>query len=67
MAKKEILYDETILKYLNKISNEKRKQLYDIINMPIKQKFDFYNDLEKTLKNHLNMQESVKRLKLERR
>jgi len=65
--KKEILYDETILKYLNKISNEKRKQLYDIINMPIKQKFDFYSDLEKTLKNHLNMQESVKRLKLERR
>lgn len=65
--KKEILYDETILKYLNKISNEKRVKLYDIINMPIEQNIDFYNDVEKILKSQLSMQESVKRLKLERR
>lgn len=65
--KKEILYDTTILKYLNKISNEKREQLYDIINMPIKQEIDFYSDVDKVLKNQLNMQESVKKLKLERR
>ena len=31
--KKEILYDETILTYLSKMSSDKRKQLYDIINM----------------------------------
>ena len=65
--KKEILYDETILTYLTKMSDDKRKQLYDIINMPITENVNFYKDTEKTLKKQLNMQESVKRLKLERR
>ena len=65
--KKEILYDETILTYLNKMSIEKRKQLYDIISMPIIESVDFYSATEKILRNQLNMQESVKKLKLERR
>ena len=65
--KKEILYDETILTYLKKMSSDKRKQLYDIINMPIVENSDFYNDAEEILKKQLNMQEGVKKLKLERR
>lgn len=35
--------------------------------MPILENVDFYSDTEKILKNQLNMQESVKKLKLERR
>ena len=65
--KKEILYDETILTYLNKMSVEKRSQLYDIINTSLKDGSDFYNDAETILKKHLNMQEAIKKLKLERR
>lgn len=65
--KKEILYDETILTYLKKISSDKRRKLYDIINMPIVENNDFYNDTEEILKKQLNMQEGVKKLKLERR
>ena len=67
MQKKEILYDETILTYLRKMSSDKRKQLYDIINMPIAENKDFYNDTDVILKKQLNMQEGVKKLKLERR
>lgn len=63
--KKEILYDETILTYLKKLSSDKRKQLYEIINMPIEENNDFYKNIEKILKKQLNMQESIK--KLERR
>lgn len=65
--KKEILYDETILTYLKKISSDKRRKLYDIINMPIVENNDFYNNIEEILKKQLNMQEGVKKLKLERR
>lgn len=65
--KKEIVYDTTILKYLSKMSNEKRRQLYDIINMPLIENFEFYNDTEAILKHQLNMQEGIKKLKLERR
>lgn len=65
--KKEILYDETILTYLYKMSDEKKQQLYNIINRSISENIDFYSDTEKILKKQLNMQESVKRLKLERR
>ena len=43
------------------------QQLYDIINMPIVEKSNFYNDTEEILKKQLNMQEGVKKLKLERR
>lgn len=60
-------YDETILTYLKKISSDKRRKLYDIINMPIVENNDFYNDTEEILKKQLNMQEGVKKLKLERR
>lgn len=49
------------------MSSDKRKQLYDIINMPIAENKDFYNDTDVILKKQLNMQESVKKLKLERR
>lgn len=66
-AKKEIIYDESILKYLNKMSIEKRIQLYDIINRTIQNNNDFLSNTEAILKNQLNMQESVKKLKLERR
>lgn len=64
--KKEILYDESTLKYLNKLSLSKRKELYDIINMRVLFDYDLLN-LEKVLKEKFNMQESVKKLKLERR
>ena len=50
-----------------KISSDKRKQLYDIMNMPIVENSNFYNDTEEMLKKQLNMQECVKKLKLERR
>lgn len=66
-AKKEIIYDESILKYLNKMSIEKRIQLYDIINRVIQNNTDFLSDTKTILKSQLNMQESVKKLKLERR
>lgn len=66
-AKKEIIYDETILNYLNKISNEKRLQLYDIINRKYKNSSEFLYDINTVLKKQLNMQESVKKLKLEGR
>lgn len=49
------------------MSSEKRKQLYDIINMPIKENDEFYNSIEVVLKQQLNMQEDIKKLKLERR
>ena len=49
------------------MSSDKRKQLYDIISMPIVENSDFYNDAEEILKKQLNMQEGVKKLKLERR
>ncbi len=65
--KKEILYDATILTYLEKMSDKKRKRLYDLINMPIVENVNFYNDTEEILKKQLNMQEGVKKLKLERR
>ena len=65
--KKEILYDETILTYLNKLSDNKINQLYDIINMPIIETNNFYSNIEQVLKHQFNMQESVKKLKLERR
>ena len=65
--KKEVLYDETILTYLNKISSIKRNILYSIINTSIKEGDNFYNDVENVLKRQLNMQECVKKLKLERR
>ena len=65
--KKEILYDESILTYLNRLSDYKIEQLYDIISMPIIEKNSFYSDVEEVLKHQLNMQESVKKLKLERR
>ena len=66
-AKKEILYDETILKYLNRLSDEKRKQLYDIINIPLENNVDFYEDVDSALRNQLNMQNGIKKLKMERR
>lgn len=53
--------------HIKKISNDKRKQLYDIMNMPIVENSNFYNDTEEMLKKQLNMQECVKKLKLERR
>ena len=62
-----MLYDETILTYLNKLSNDKINQLYDIISMPIVENDNFYNDIEEVMKRQFNMQESVKKLKLERR
>lgn len=65
--KKEILYDETILTYLNKLSDDKINRLYDIINMPIIENNSIYSDIEEVLKHQFNMQESVKKLKLERR
>lgn len=66
-AKKEILYDETILQYLSTMALEKRRQLYDIVNRQIDLNGDFYIDVENVLKNQLKMQECVRRLKLERR
>jgi len=66
-SKKENLYDETILTYLNKMSDDTRIQLYNIMNAPIENKGNFYNDMEKILKIQLNMQECVKKLKRERR
>lgn len=53
--------------HIKKISSDKRKQLYDIMNMPIVENSNFYNDTEEMLKKQLNMQECVKKLKLERR
>ena len=47
--------------------SDKRKQLYDIINMSIVENSNFYIDTEKVLKNQLNMQECIKKLKLERK
>ena len=38
-----------------KISSDKRKQLYDIMNMPIVENSNFYNDTEETLKKQLIM------------
>lgn len=60
-SKKEILYSEDILKYLNNISDEKRLQLYDIISRANN------SDVETILKSQINMQECIKKLKLERR
>ncbi|MDD6223695.1 MAG: hypothetical protein PUB18_01690 [bacterium] len=65
--KKEIIYDETILKYLNKLSDENLKRLYDIINISMVDNSEFYNEIEIIIKHQLNMQESIKKLKLERR
>lgn len=65
--KKEIVYDDSILKYLNKLSSDKLSILYDIINIPIIETSDFYSDIEGIIKNYFNMQESIKKLKLERR
>ncbi len=49
------------------MSSEKRKQLYDIINISIVENSEFYNEIEIIIKHQLNMQESIKKLKLERR
>lgn len=65
--KKEILYDESILKYLNKLSLLKRNQLYDIINMQYINNSVSLLDVDDVLKKQFNMQESVKKLKFERR
>lgn len=64
--KKEILYDETILKYLNRLSEIKLNELYDILNSTIFITPNFYEDVDKILKNKLNMQNNVKKLKLGR-
>lgn len=67
--KKEIIYDNTILRYLKNISPDKRKNLYDIINREYKFNCNFsdYKNLELMLKKQINMQETVKTLKIEGR
>lgn len=65
--KKEIIYDETILKYLNKLSKEKLKRLYDMVTMSRQDNIEIYQEIEDTMKHQLNMQESIKKLKLGRR
>ena len=41
--------------HIKKISSDKRKQSYDIMNMPIVENSNFYNDTEEMLKKQLNM------------
>lgn len=65
-AKKQLLYDESILKYLKTMEREKRNHLYDIINRKYINT-SFFDDTETVLRNQLNMQESIKQLRLERR
>lgn len=65
--KKEVNYDESVLKYLKKMELGKRKQLYNLVNREIGMKGDFYNEVELVLRQRLNMQNCVKQLKLERR
>lgn len=66
-SKKEKNYDETILKYLNSMSKDKRKQLYDIISKDRINVDVLYDDMKDLLLHQLNMQECVKQLKKERR
>lgn len=65
-SKKEKNYDETILTYLKNMGVNKRNQLYEIICNPIKTECDFFAETEYVLKRQLNMQECIKKLKMER-
>ena len=65
-ANKERNYDSTILRYLKSLNTEKRINLYNIIRENRCDFDDFYDDIDITLKRQMNMQDCVKKLKLER-
>lgn len=66
-SQKEKNYDTTILKYLKRMSPEKRNQMYGIINKERIGNNTLYNDMRELLLQQMNMQECVKQLKKERR
>lgn len=66
-SKKEKNYDNSILKFLNNISEEKKQHLYDIISRKREYSCLFYEDVNENLMHQMNMQECVKTLKKERR
>lgn len=67
-AAKEREFDSGLLNYLKKMSNEKRKQLYDIVcGCSFNENVDFKKNVDVAINNSFNMQQCVKKLKKERR
>ena len=60
-------FNEGILTYLYNLDEDSLKKLYDIVTMKVVNDKDLYSNLEYVLKRQFNMQESIKRLKLERK
>ena len=53
--------------HIKKISSDKRKQLYDIMNMPIVENSNFYNDTEETLKKTIKYVRMRKKIKIRKK
>lgn len=60
--KKEKDYDESILRYLRKIGENERNNLYDIVNKGVSEELDFYAQISAILNNNMNMQKCIKML-----